>query len=337
VASELSFLLTGSIPDAQLWAAVSQGTFRTVADYQREASRLLGTTGARGALRAFLHEWMATDRLGTLSKLQSVYPTFNFAMAASMKEELDRFYDDVLWTRAGSLRDLLTSNVSFVDPTLAGLYGTPAPDAGFEPVTLDPGLRAGILSRAGYLALHSDADSSGPIARGVFLMQSILCSPPPPPPPNVPPPPSRIDPRVAGFTTRQRFTLHALNATCAACHSVIDGFGFGFEQFDGLGAYRMVENGQLVDSSGTITATGDIDGPFNGVADLAQKLLLSQRPLECFTKQAYRYAMGQIEVPGDDLSALRAAFSVDAPMTNVLLSIVADPVFVTRIFEPAGP
>ncbi len=66
VASELSFMLTGSIPDAELWGAASQGRLETVGDYQREAARLLATPGARGALRAFLHEWMATDRLATL-------------------------------------------------------------------------------------------------------------------------------------------------------------------------------------------------------------------------------------------------------------------------------
>jgi uncharacterized protein DUF1592/uncharacterized protein DUF1588/uncharacterized protein DUF1595/uncharacterized protein DUF1587 len=337
VASELSFLLTGSMPDDQLWAAASQGAFHSADDYQREATRLLGSPGAKAALRAFLHEWMATDRLGTLTKLPTIYPAFNFAMAASMSGELDRFYDDVLWAQAGSLRDLFTSTRSFADPTLAALYGVTTTDAGFAPVVLDSSLRAGIMSRLGYLAVHSDTDSSGPIARGVFLMQSILCSPLSPPPPNVPPAPTLDDPRVANATTRQRFALHAASAACAACHTVIDGFGFGFEEFDGLGIYRTTEKGQPVDSSGTILGTGDIDGPFNGVADLAAKLVRSDRPLECFTKQAYRYAMGQVEPPGDDLGSLRAGFAVDAPMTDVLKTIVNDPIFVTRAFEPTIP
>ncbi len=336
LASELSFLLTGSIPDTELWSAVSQGAFETVGDYQREATRLLGVPGARGALRTFLHEWMATDRLATLSKLPNIYPSFNFSMAASMTGELERFYDDVLWARAGSLRDLLTSNASFVDPTLATLYGLPTSDAGFAPTPLGPS-RTGILSRAGYLAVHADTDSSGPIARGVFLMQAILCSPTPPPPANVPPPPSLGDPRIAGATTRQRFALHAESATCSSCHSVIDGFGFGFEQFDGLGVYRTMENGQPVDSTGTIVGTGDVDGPFDGVADLEAKLVRSQRPLECFAKQAYRYAMGQVEPPGDDLGPLRAGFSIDSRMSDVLMAIVANPIFVARAFEPMSP
>jgi hypothetical protein len=345
VASELSFMLTGSIPDAELWAAVSQGAFQTVADYRREATRLLATPGARGALRTFLHEWMATDRLATLSKLPPVFPTFDFAMAASMSGELDRFYDDVLWARGGSLRDLLTSSGSFVDPTLAGLYGLPTADGGavdggdggFVSVSLDPQLRPGILTRPGYLAVHSDNDSSGPIARGVFLMQAILCSPPPPPPANVPPAPALGDPRIAGATTRQRYALHAATPSCASCHTVIDGFGFGFEQFDGLGVYRTMENGQVVDSSGDVVGTGDIDGPFDGVADLAGKLVRSQRPLGCFTKQAYRYAMGQIEAPGDDLDVLGTGFSVDSRMSDVLMTLVANPIFATRTFEPASP
>jgi hypothetical protein len=340
MASELSFLLTGSMPDNELWTAVSSGTLHTTNDYLREAERLLASPRARGALRSFLHEWMATDRLGTLTKMSFVYPTFNLAMGASMSQELDQFYDDVLWTRGATLRALLTSNQGFVDQTLATLYGfsvAKLPATGFTSALLDPTLRAGILTRAGYLAVHAASDSSGPIARGVFLMQAILCTAPPPPPPNVPPAPKTDDPRVAGFTTRQRFALHASVPACATCHTIIDGFGFGFEEFDGLGAYRTMDNGQAVDTTGTILGTGDIDGPFSGVTDLEQKLLHSQRPLDCFTKQAYRFAMGQVENPTDDLTRLSAGFSVDAPMTAVLVTLVTDPVFATRAFETSGP
>jgi Protein of unknown function (DUF1592)/Protein of unknown function (DUF1588)/Protein of unknown function (DUF1595)/Protein of unknown function (DUF1587) len=338
VASELSFLLTGSIPDAPLWSAVERGQFHGAADYQREATRLLATPGARDAMRAFLHEWMATDRLASLTKDATFYPSFSPAMAASMRAELDAFFDDILWSGSGSLRELFTSNRSFADPTLASLYGVPAVGSGLQPVTLDPVLRRGILSRAGYLAVHSDVDSSGPIARGVFALQSILCTPPPPPPANVPPATPANDPTVKKLTTRQRFGEHVASSFCATCHTAIDGVGFGFEEFDGIGAYRTSENGLPVDSSGTILGTGEIDGPYKGVSELAPRVAASRHLAGCYLRQAYRYAMGDIEpASGGVLDALGASFSPDTRITDALLRMVSTPMFVTRVAETPGP
>jgi hypothetical protein len=337
VASELSFLLTGSIPDNELWTAVVSGTFHTVADFQREGTRLLGTPGARDALRAFLHQWMATDRLNRLTKYPEVYPAFGRAMAASMATELDQFFDSVLWQGKGSLRELLTSNRSFADSTLGQLYGVAIAGPGFQPVMLDPTIRSGVLSRAGYLAVHADVDSSGPVPRGVFVMQSVLCAPPPPPPPNVPPVATARDPAIQSLTTRQRFSHHANTPTCAGCHDRIDGIGFGFEAFDGIGVFRTTEHGNPVDSSGSILGAGEIDGPFAGLTELASKLAGSRRLIDCFARQAYRYAMGQVEGPDDPLDGLTAGFSSDARMTDVLMAFVSNPIFAVRTFEAGGP
>jgi hypothetical protein len=333
VASELSFLLTGSIPDDELRAAAQEGRLTTVQDYEREAARLLASHGAKDALRAFLHEWLATDRLATLSKDAQFYPSFNAAMAASMAAELDQFFDGVLWTGTGSLREFFTTNQSFADPTLDPLYGVPVVDAGLLPVTLDARVRPGILTRAGFLAVHAATDSSGPIERGVFLLRSIMCSPPPPPPANVPPAPPAGDPSVQNLTTRERFEEHVSNPFCASCHSRIDGVGFGFEEFDGIGAYREMDNGQPVDASGAVVGTGEIDGEFVGAAELAVKLSGSRVLSNCYARQAYRYAMGAVEGSQDDLGWLTAASSPDANMTAVLLAIMDNKVFVTRTFE----
>jgi len=332
VASELSFLLTGSIPDDDLWTAVAEGRFTTTVDYRREAERLLSTQGARDTLRAFLHAWFATNRLSDLSKDAKFYPSFNAALAASMTVELDQFFDAILWGGGqGSLRELFTSNLSFVDGALAELYGVPTTGTGFQPVTLDPALRKGILSRAGYLTAHAAADSSGPVSRGVFLLQAILCSPLPPPPANIPAPIPAGDTIAKNLTTRERFAEHVSNGFCASCHLFIDGIGFGFEQFDGIGAFRTMENGKPIDSSGSILGTGEIDGPYDGVAQLATRLAGSQHLADCYAKQAYRFAMGDIEQGGSGSTEwVKEGFSNESRLTDILMTIVKSPVFVTR-------
>jgi Protein of unknown function (DUF1588)/Protein of unknown function (DUF1585) len=122
---------------------------------------------------------------------------------------------------------------------------------------------------------------------------------------------------------------------CAGCHVTIDGFGFGFEQFDGIGALRALDQGKPVDTRGHVAGTGEIDGDFTGVSELATRLAGSRHLTACFTRQAYRFAMGQIEPQGDDLGALSDGFSSDAPMRDLLVSIVVSELFATRAFEGA--
>lgn len=336
IASELSFLLTGSIPDDALWSAVAAGRFTTDADRAREAMRLLDTPGAREALRAFLHEWLGTDRVATLTKDSRFYPAFDAQTAASMAGELDRFYDDVLASDAPSLRRLFTSERAFVDETLAKLYGVDVTGPTFVSVALDPALRQGVMTRAGFLAAHADTDGSGPIARGVFVLDAILCAPPSPPPPNVPPAASARDDKSKTMTTRQRFARHVSSSFCASCHDRIDGVGFGFEQFDGVGAFRATENGLPVDTSGNVIGTGEMDGAYVGVSALSTKIAGSRALADCYVKQAYRYAMGQIEPAGAPLRSIDVAFTTDARLTDVLLAIVQNPIFVTRTYEREG-
>jgi hypothetical protein len=339
VASEISFLLTGSMPDATLFAAAQNGSLKSVDDIQREATRLLASPQAKPAFRSFLHQWMATDQVSTVNKDSAIYPNFNPGLAASMAKELDQYFDRILWSGTGSLREFLTSPQSFLDSSLAKtIYNVQAPGNGFQAMVLDPQTRQGILTRAGFLAAHSDVDSSGPVPRGVFVLNSMLCGPPLSPPANVPPAPPVTDAIAMHQTTRQRFDMHLNQAFCKACHQTIDGVGFGFEEFDGIGVHRTTENGSPVDTSGNLQGT-DIDGPFVGVSQLAQKIASSKEMLSCYIKQVYRYAMGQEESQASQaaLAAMQSAFTADSRMTDAFKSLMADPSFVERTTVQAGP
>jgi hypothetical protein len=339
VASELSFLLTGSMPDAPLFAAAANGTLKTTDDIRREATRLLATPQAKPAFRSFLNQWMATDQVRAVNKDATIYPSFSPALAASMASELDQFFDQVLWSGSGSIRELLTSTQSFVDSNLASLiYNVKAPATGFQSTTLDAQTRQGILTRAGFLAAHADVDSSGPVPRGVFVLNALLCVTPSPPPANVPSPPPVSDAIAAHQTTRQRFAMHLNQSFCSTCHDIIDGVGFGFEEFDGLGVYRTTENGSPVDTSGNLIST-DVDGPFVGASQLAQKLVNSKKILSCYVSQAYRYAMGQEESLASRpvLAAMESGFTADSRVTDAFVALMADPSFVQRTTAQTGP
>jgi hypothetical protein len=338
VASELSFLITGSMPDATLAAAADAGHLKTPLDLQRETARLLASPAAQANFRSFLHQWLGTDQLGSLSKDPTVYPAYGKDLAASMTGELDHYFDQVLWAGSGSLRELFTSNQAYVDPSLAALYGVNPPATYFQATSLDPKTRAGVMTRAGFLAAHADADNSGPVARGVFILGSILCAPPPPPPANVPPAPPASTVAKNHQTTRQSFDQHLSEPFCRSCHTVIDGIGFGFEEFDGLGAFRATENGNPIDMSGALAET-DVDGPFRGASELAAKLVTSEDVLRCFVKQVYRFGMGDEETGGTQplLTQMGTGFSADSRVPDLFSALVSDPAFVVRTTLKTDP
>jgi hypothetical protein len=359
VASELSFLLTGTIPDADLLNAAQNGNVRAPADLVAQAKRLLQLPAAKPAMRAFLNQWMATDeRLTSQAKDPVVYPTFNQGLVDSMGAELGQYFDQVLWSGTGSIRELFTSTQGFVDANLAALYGVPAPTGtGPQLTLLDPIVRQGIFTRAGWLTAHSDSDNSGPVARGVFLMVNVLCMPPPPPPTGLSPPLPPAAVAAAKMQTTRQALEQALagQPACAGCHGVIDGVGYGFEEFDAIGRYRTTENTQNVDDSGQVAESLDPDiangpsgfvfdgrgpgGSLNGAAQLATRLLGSPQVQKCFVTQAYRYAMGQVETPSATatLGDMQKGFNEDSPVINAFLALVAEPAFVLRTTLRAGP
>jgi hypothetical protein len=93
-----------------------------------------------------------------------------------------------------------------------------------------------------------------------------------------------------------------------------------------------------VDTSGNLQGS-DVDGPFVGVSQLAQKLAGSKEMLSCYVKQAYRYAMGQEESQGSQaaLAAMQNGLTADSRMTDAFKSLMADPAFVLRTTVQAGP
>lgn len=139
----------------------------------------------------------------------------------------------------------------------------------------------------------------GPVRRGVFVREHLLCQTLPTPPANAGGIPE-VDPRA---TTRERFRQHSDSPACRGCHALIDPVGFGFERFDALGRFRSTENGQPIDSSGDLTDVERLGAgthaPFDSVSGLAPLLASSPNAKSCFARQMWRFAKGSEESGAD--------------------------------------
>ena len=155
-----------------------------------------------------------------------------------MLEETHQFFRHVLQENR-SVRDFLDSDYSFVNRSLADLYGVPfegSEDNEFVRVAFPPSVkRGGLLGHGSILTLSANGVETSPIERGVWVLADLLGTPPPPPPKAVP----ALTPDLNGaVTVREMLEKHRSDAACMECHRRLDPLGFALEAFDPIGRYR---------------------------------------------------------------------------------------------------
>ena len=133
------------------------------------------------------------------------------------------------------------------------------------------------------MAAGSHSDKPSNTRRGQMVREQLLCQDVPAPPPgvnaNLPPADGRARP------SRQTFARHTTDASCAACHNLMDPIGWGLSGFDAAGAMRTKDsNGQPLSVKGQINGMTPPD--FNGPVELGQKLAASPEFKTCFAHAA---------------------------------------------------
>jgi hypothetical protein len=303
MASRLSYFLWGSMPDGALFTAAGAGRLGTEAEVETQARRMLGDTRARETLAAFFSGWLELDDLKDKDKDPKAYPEYNDALKAAMAGETRAFVQNVVFDGNGLWTELLGASYSFVNQALGGVYGMSGVQGGtLQRTDLRAGERAGFLTHASFLAVTGSADGSHPVRRGKAVFQKLLCGELPPPPANVPP----AKPATAGGTTRERFVEHDTNKCASACHGMMDPIGFAFENYDGIGKYRTMDNGKPVDATGSV----DLDGAtrtFANAIELGGLLAGSAEVRRCFARQWARFALVRMETEADRASLDTAA------------------------------
>ncbi len=334
LASRLSYLLWASAPDDTLLDLAEAGQLEDPAVVEAQAKRLLSDARSmRGRMR-FVSLWLRADDISRLSKDPVNYPNFSPALAAAWQQSFDLFLRDSL-SREGTLKALLVSDRLYVNDLMESYANRSGLNSDFMPVAMPDSQRLGVLTQPGFLARLSSPDQSSPIRRGIFVLEHLMCQPPPNPPPGfnpVPPPPN------TGSTTRERFTQHTVDPNCAGCHSLIDPVGFGFENYDAVGAFRTIENGKPVDAKGSVSAAYDtkLSGPFNGISELARRLGDSRQVHDCVASEWMRFAMGRGLGAGDQcsLNQVQEKFMTSqGRFDDLLVAIIMSDTFRTR---PAG-
>jgi hypothetical protein len=326
LASQLSYFLWASMPDAALSKAADDDQLKTSAQIEAQVQRLLSDPRAQRMVSNFIEQWLGVSALPGALRSKAGW---NKELATAMVDEANRFAGDIILRGDGKMKTLFTSRQTSADGTLAAFYGDKTITGTVaKPLTFPDGQRAGILTLAAPLAAHSVESEPSPILRGKFIRERIMCDPLPPPPGGVPdlPPP---DPNTA---KKDRFAMHA-KGSCAGCHKLMDPIGFGFENYDNVGAYRTMDGKFMVDSKGVITALDDKDQNFNSAIDMMTLLSESNQVRTCLIKQFFRYAVARKESDSDAqvlADALTSLTTSDSNIKKLLLNMATSKVLTHR-------
>jgi hypothetical protein len=273
------------MPDDELFALAQQGRLRQQLDPQ--VRRMLKDPKSRALVDNFAGQWLQLRNLRIATPDAKTFPNYDEDLRTAMQKETETFFEHVI-REDRSVLDFLNANYTFVNGRLARHYGLKkiAGDE-FQRVSLKGTGRSGVLTHGAILTLTSNPTRTSPVKRGKYVLENILGTPPPPPPPDVP---ELRETKLTG-TLRQRMEQHRENPSCASCHARMDPIGFGFENFDGIGAWRQKDGEFPIESAGALV-TGE---SFKTPADLTAVLVKQKRDefVRCLSEKLLTYALGR--------------------------------------------
>lgn len=292
LAARISYLVWSAPPDAELAALADRGALQKPEVLRAQVKRMLNDPRARALYDGFGAQWLKVDGLDRQVFDPDLFPQVTPILRQAMMEEPRLFFQSVLRENQSIVR-FVDSDYTFLNEPLAKLYGLKQFVQGpkMRRVKLTNPNRGGILGMAATLSATSFPNRTSPVKRGVWVLEQVLGERVPPPPADVPELEEQEHQDVKDLTLRQRTELHQSEATCRNCHKVLDPIGFGLENFDAIGRWRVKNDvGAAIDSAGKLPGGKDFSTP----AEL--KKLLAQREADLarnLTERLMAYALGR--------------------------------------------
>ena len=293
LAARLSYFLWSSMPDTTLLRLAGDDQLR--GQLESQVQRMLRDRRAGQFAANFTGQWLGTRLLAEFEPDEKQFGAFDGSLREAMAREAEMVFADVV-RQNEPITTLITADFTYLNERLAKHYDLPSVSGDyFRRVSLADlpaaaGVRGGVLTMAGVLAVTSNPNRTSPVKRGKWVLGDLLGAEPPPPPPGF----DSLDAVAHGEdkpkTIREQMELHRADPACAVCHLQMDAIGFALENYDPVGRWRTEDSVGPIDAEGELPTGETIDG----VSDLRQ-ILLDRRDAfrKCFTEKMLTYALGR--------------------------------------------
>lgn len=234
LASRLSYFLTSSPPDDQLFKLADLGELSDPEILKSETLRLLSSDRSGNFVKSFTGQWLGTRRLHDIMPDPRLFFYYEQHRVA-MTREVEMLFEEVLKANQ-SIDTLIDPGFSYRHRSLNKIYGDDLVGDQMQRVEFQRGGRnGGILGLSAVMMATANGVDTHPVQRGVWLLENVFGTPTPEPPNNVP----AIAPDTTGTTTmRSLVQKHRADQSCARCHDKIDPLGMLLENFDPVGRWR---------------------------------------------------------------------------------------------------
>ena len=342
-----SYFLWRSAPDAELIRLAQTKKWYDPKVRTEQLRRMVKDEKFERFLSDFAIQWLELDRQDEVAVDTRLFPDFNIAAKASMKEETVQFLSHVIRENL-SLRNLIDSDFMLVNNFMAEHYGLPRVDGDEFRVIPVPrnSRRGGILTHAGILLQTGTGERTSIVERGVFVARKLLNDPPGPPPPLVDELPESGK-TVERMSAAQLVAIHRKNPQCASCHDKIDSIGMGLEELDAVGLFRTKDirlrqnptkqqkRAKKLRFEVPMATEGRVQGKrFTGVEGLKKALLAKDTNLaEAYIEALLSMANGRKSGVADEAivkDIVIKAKKADLPALSILIALLRSDAFKTH-------
>lgn len=322
IASRLSYLIWNTMPSEELFDKAASGGLDTPEKVRAVALEMVDDPRAGDVFSSFHTRWLEIDGVEDLSLSPDLFPAYEPGIGSELRAETERFVRRIV-TEGGSFERLITSREAELTAATAAVYGV-GPDS----TSLPEAERAGVLTRAAFLAKFSDGDNTSPILRGRWFKDRVLCMTLKPPD-EVPP----IGAPTGDMTMREfveKGTACGIN-----CHQVLNPPGFALEHYNALGAYRDHElNGLPIDAKVSyLLDQKEIE--IDGGVELSREIGGSIQANACYVRHWIQFVLARPHGDGD--AAFAEALAVESlagmPIREILPRLVTTPAFLNRVVD----
>jgi len=304
VASRLSFLLWGSVPDAELNQAADNDMLQTKEQILAQAQRMLQDHARVAPLVANFHRAYADmdnadSHWWKVQHDTTKFPLYNAALEPTFMAELDAFFQDVAFN-GGTFADLFLSPTAFVTKGTAPIYGLDPSAYGdtLTKVQLDSTVRPGFLTRLGFLQSYSHFDSTSPILRGAFVTVKLIGVNP-----GAPDPAAFQTPAPPGDYKTERAYVEALTgqAACKGCHiPYVNPPGFVLENYDSIGKWQDTDpRGDAINAVATVDFGGGNTKEIHSALELATEIGKGDVGRKIYAEKLVTFTTGRNMNPAD--------------------------------------